>query len=131
MATMDKKTQINVWYFVAAFVGLMLFQYWYSSQAVEAVPYSEFQTLLKGGKIAEVTVTENYIDGELKEPLSGGQKFVHARRVEPEFADELAKYDVKISAATENTWFSTILSWVVPTAIFFRSLDLSHPRNGG
>lgn len=116
---MNKKTQINLWYFVVAFVGLMMVQYWYASQTVETVPYSEFQTLLKDSKFNEVTVTEHYIDGKLKEPTASGQTLVHTRRVDPTFADQLTKYDVKISAGTENTWLSDILSWVLPTAIFF------------
>lgn len=53
---MDKKAQINLWYVLVAVMMIMGLQYWLGSQAVQTVPYSEFQALLKDGKIADITI---------------------------------------------------------------------------
>ena len=51
---MDKKTQFNIWYWIAAFLGLMVFQYLFAAATqVAQIPYSEFQTYLTQGRIAE------------------------------------------------------------------------------
>lgn len=45
--SMEKKTKINVWYFVAAGLAIMVLQnMWSQSKQVEVVPYSEVQRYL-------------------------------------------------------------------------------------
>ncbi len=51
---MDKKAHINTWYFAAVLLPMLLIQWWLTSSQVQTVPYSEFQTLLREGKIAQV-----------------------------------------------------------------------------
>jgi cell division protease FtsH len=53
----DRKAHINTWYFVAALLLMMLIQWWVSGSQVQTVPYSEFQTLLREGKIEQVLVS--------------------------------------------------------------------------
>lgn len=86
--------------------------------AVATIPYSEFHALLKDGKIAEVTVSERLVNGKLKVADAQGKTSVVAVRVEPAIAEELDKYGVPYSRALESDWFSQLLSWIAPTAIF-------------
>ena len=52
---MDKKFHINIWYFIGAMLFILLLQEWWVTYSqVQTVPYSEFQTLLQDGKIAEI-----------------------------------------------------------------------------
>ena len=47
---MDKKTSFNVWYLVAAMVGVMLLQsLWQTTQQATPIPYSQFESLLREG----------------------------------------------------------------------------------
>ena len=115
---MDKKTQLNLWYFAAAFVLLLLFQSWYSARQIEIIPYSQFEQLLKEHKIDEVYVRQDYLEGKLKEPLDGREQFF-TTRVEPGLADRLSQYDVKFSGVIESTWLRDMLSWVLPVLLFF------------
>lgn len=95
---MEKKTQINSWYLLLAVFGIMLLQsFWVQWQTVEVVPYSKFLKLLKDGKVAEIVVTEEQIQGILKEPLPDGRTQFSARRVEPDLARDLSAYDVNSS----------------------------------
>ena len=116
---MDKKNQYNVWYFVlAAFAIFFIQNWWVESRKVEPIPYSQFEQLLKDGKIDEIAVSKDQIEGKLKTPLDGRDFFV-TTRVDPPFADELAKYNVKFSGKVQSTFFSDLMSWVLPTLFFF------------
>ena len=116
---MEKKTQINAWYLILAMFGILLLQdLWVQWREVEVVPYSEFQRLLKDGKLAEIVVTEEHIRGIFKQPLPDGRKQFSTTRIETALAKDLATYDVKVTGATEKTFFTQVLSWVMPAIVF-------------
>ncbi len=58
-------------------------------QTVEPVPYSELELLLEQGKVAELTIRENYIAGELQ-PDANGKTIVVANRVDLKLAEQLS-----------------------------------------
>ncbi len=116
---MDKKTTFNVWYFVAAFVGILLLQSVIAGfVGTQPISYSEFQQLLRDGKVAEVAVSDRFITGVVKEALPGGQTRFSTTRVEEGFADELGRFGVKVTGQIESTFLRDLLSWVVPVALF-------------
>jgi cell division protease FtsH len=115
---MDKKIQFNAWYFILAVFAILLIQnWWVESRKVEPIPYSQFEQLLKDGKIDEIAISKDHIEGKLKQPLDGRNFFV-TTRVDPQFADELAKYNVKFRGEVQSTFLSDLLSWVLPTLFF-------------
>jgi cell division protease FtsH len=85
---------------------------------IESIPYSEFQTLLVEGKLAEIAISSTKIRGTLKDPSTGGPEFIETVRIEPDFARDLATHNVKFSGVIESTWLSQLLSWILPTALF-------------
>ena len=116
----DRQTRWNVTYWLLALFALMWFQTaWHTARSVEEVPYSEFVKALEAGEVAEVVVSDTTVTGRLKAPRPDGRSYLVAARVEPDLARELAKYDVRYSRVVENTLLREILSWVVPTALFF------------
>jgi cell division protease FtsH len=109
----------HLWYWLLAFLGLMLFQYVYTAtQQVANLPYSEFERLLREGKVAEIGISDRFIQGRLKEPLDGKSVFV-TTRVDPEFAEELQKYNVRYTGQVESTFVRDLLSWILPVLLFF------------
>ena len=109
----------HVSYWVAAFLGIMLVQYVYvGTQKIANIPYSQFEQLLRDGKVAEIGVSDRFIQGKLKEPLDGKSVFV-TTRVDPQFAEELQKYNVRYTGQVESTLVRDILSWILPVLIFF------------
>jgi len=117
---MDKKHQINIWYAFIAVGLLLMFQSWYTTwKTVEPIPYSQFEQLLKDGKISEVEVREQRLVGKFKEPQDGGRTQFTTNRVPSELAAELSKYGVKFNGTVQNTFISNLLSWVIPLAFFF------------
>ena len=117
---MNKEQQWHVWYWIAAIVGVSIIaQLWSLGQSVETIPYSQFLSDLSGGKIMEVRVSGDYIEGDWKEPQKNGFKSFVTTRVAPELAAELEKNHVRFSGQIQNTFLSTLLSWVIPTLLFF------------
>ncbi len=133
---MEKPTSERPWHFdigyvLFALIVILLFQqFWSMYREAEVVPYSEFQSLLRDDKIAEVEVGEQIIRATLKAPLPDGRKELLAARVDPNIAQELEAAKVKYSGVVEHTWISTLLSWVVPVALFFFVWSLLTRRMG-
>jgi cell division protease FtsH len=128
---MDKKWRFDIAYVLLAVTMVLIArQLWSTYQETEVIPYSEFTNLLRDNKIADVQVGDQYVRATLKAPLADGRKQVLAVRVEPGFAQELEAAKVKYSGAVEHTWISTLLSWIVPAAIFFFIWSLLSARAG-
>ena len=116
---MDKRVQFHVWYVVAAVIGIVLLQQlWMQTTQVDILPYSAFLDDLKTGKIAQVRVSGNYMEGEFKEPQNGKRAFV-TNRVPPDIAEQLEKYGITFSGVPQSNFLTDLLSWVLPTALFF------------
>src|SRR5437763_1823126 len=116
---MERRTRFHVAYVVFALLAMILIQEaWQRAQTVEVLPYSDFEKLLAEGKIAEVVVDDTRITGKLKTP-QGGKTVAIANRVEPQLAEQLNKYDVKYTRVHQNTFMRDLLSWIVPTLLFF------------
>jgi cell division protease FtsH len=117
---MNKQTQFHIGYWLAALLGVLLLQYFYTvNQRIEAVPYSQFQQLLRDGKVEKVAVSNRFLQGTLKEPLPNGKKQFVTTRVDPDFAAELQKHGVTYSGEIESSFFTDLLSWVIPALVFF------------
>ncbi len=116
---MDKKTQIHIWYIVAAFMLLLLFQSWYTTtQTVEHIPYSQFLQALKDDKIAEVQIQDERLVGRYKKAQGDGRSMFTTNRVSPDLATELQAHGVQFDGTVTNTFLSTILSWILPVVFF-------------
>ena len=117
---MERKTQITIWYAIVAMLGIIwLRDLWVTSQQVEPIPYSDFESLLQQGKVRELAIRDNTIQGTLKEPLPRGQRKFVTVRVNPDLAREFSQYHVKFTGVIQNTFLRDLLSWVVPALVFF------------
>ena len=97
----------------------MVQHWWSGNQAVETIPYSEFQILLRNDKIAEIGIADRFIRGTLKSPSYDGAKQIYTLRVEPDLARDLEKYNITFTGIVESKFVANLLSWVVPIGIFF------------
>jgi cell division protease FtsH len=117
---MDKKTNFNAWYIVIAVLGMLVLQaVFQQAQQTEPLPYSQFREYLEQGRIDELLITETRITGEIKEPAEGEPSQFVTTRVDPDFAQELEQYGVEFRGGTDENFFTTLLSWVLPALIFF------------
>ena len=117
---MNNKTHFNLGYAIAAILAVFVIQYFISmASQIAVIPYSEYQQLLKQGKVESVGISDRTVQGALKEPLSGGQKQFVTTRVDQETAQELEKYNVRFTGQIESTFLRDLLSWVMPVLLFF------------
>src|SRR5271154_1031937 len=116
---MKKETQYHAWYWIAAMAAVMVIQGIFASYTKTAqIPYSAFQNDLKDGKIVEVRVSGNYIQGKFKAPDKDGRSEFITTRVDPEIAQQLDKYGVTFAGQIESTFWRDLLSWIIPVALF-------------
>ncbi len=115
----EKKAQLNFWYFAAALMLILLFQgYWTQSRQFESIPYSQFERDLEQGLIESVVIREQYISGSYKSPGESGKTQFITPRVSPDLVARLNRANVEYTAAVESTWLKDILSWVLPVLLF-------------
>src|SRR6267143_123468 len=117
----NKKISFSIGYvFLAIFAVILVHDFIVAMQKVEELPYSEFRTLVAGGKVAEVTVTQQRVTGKLKpEEGSKEQKLFTTVRVEdPDLVNGLSARNVTFSGVIESTFLRDLLSWVVPALVF-------------
>ena len=116
---MQKTTRFNLIYALIAVMGVLaLHDLWVRAQAVSPIAYSEFQALVRDGKVKEIVITADEIHGELKEAKEGEKRFFRTTRVDGALAAELEKRGVKFSGRIESRVLATLLSWVVPVLLF-------------
>jgi cell division protease FtsH len=117
---MDKKTNFNAWYVMIAVAGMLLLQaVFQQARQTEYLPYSQFKKYLEDRKVGELVITESRITGTIKEPAAGEPGHFVTTRVDPAFAQELEKYGVEFRGGSDENFFTTLLSWVVPALLFF------------
>ena len=118
---MEKQHKFSVWYvLVGVWVVLIAQSYISSMFAYQVVPYSQFLTLLKTGKISEVAVTANQIQGKMKVDgaTAGETKAFRTIRVDPELSTLLDTYKVSFKGEIESTFLRDLFSWIFPIILF-------------
>ena len=118
---MEKHHKFSIWYvLIGIWIVLLLQHSIVSMLAIRTIPYSEFLKLLEQGKVTEVAIGTNQIQGRLAADVSpnGRPMFFRTVRVDPEIAKLLAQYNVTFKGEVESTFMRDLLSWVVPIFLF-------------
>jgi cell division protease FtsH len=117
---MNKNFRFNLGYALAAIFAFFVIQHLISAGSqIAVIPYSEYQQLLRQGKVETVGISDRTLHGTLKEPLSGGQTQFVTTRVDHDLAQELEKYNVRFTGQIESTLFRGLLSWAMPVLLLF------------
>src|SRR3954468_6099832 len=111
----------SLWYGLAFLVALAVLQVYFMNPQ-GSIPYSEFKSLVKNNQVADVTITEQVIRGNLKQANASDPKqskvFMTTRVEDPKLIEELEASGVKYTGEVANRWVADLLSWIIP-AIFF------------
>ena len=135
-----RRQQVLIGYFIVAMLMLFLLQYYYTSAKVTTIGYSEFKTLVKKGLVTNLVINDETVRGEIKpegvkEVLSAEQlkgrpaennkedktplTFITVRIDDPDLVTDLEEAGVPFRGEVVSQWLPTLLSWVVPVALFF------------
>jgi len=114
------KAHFTFWYFLIAFILLIYLQQYFLSARIETIPYSRFKQELTAGNVDKLTIGPETITGTLKtKDKKPGQEFITIRVEDPGLVKDLDQYKIAYSGRYESKWLSSILSWIIPVAIFF------------
>jgi cell division protease FtsH len=114
-----KKTNFTIWYFVIAFLIVLLIQnYFVMRKTEDVISYSEFKEALRADKIKDITITPETISGE-RETEKGPRKFQTVRVEDSDLVKELEASKIKYTGKVESKWLMNILSWIIPLVFFF------------
>jgi cell division protease FtsH len=122
-----------------AFFVLILLQNYVFMQHIQDITYSEFRRLVKERRVDDLTISTNLIRGKMKE---GALEIIESMREDPSLRERfqemkeeghlfstirmddadlveiLDENGIQYTAQLENTWFRTLLSWVIPLLLF-------------
>ncbi|HPQ61058.1 MAG TPA: ATP-dependent zinc metalloprotease FtsH, partial [Syntrophales bacterium] len=114
---MEKHHKFSIWYILLAFWLVLIIQnYIATMMAVQTIPYSQFLKLVKDGKVTEVAITENQIQGTMT--TEKGEQEFRTVRVDPDLSDLLEQYHITFKGQIQSTFIRDVLSWVLPILIF-------------
>lgn len=118
---MEKHHKFSVWYvLIAIWAVLILHNIIVQMFAVERLAYSDFIKALEEGRVIEVAVTQDRIQGKVRE-IRDGQDVERAFttvRVDPGLSELLEKYDVTFKGVIESNFLANLASWVFPIMLF-------------
>ena len=130
---MEKQHKFSIWYvLLGIWVVLIIQNYIASMFAAELIPYSQFLNLLKTGKVTEIAVTANQIQGKMKiEGAPNEFKLFKTIRVDPDLSKMLEQYPVSFKGEIESTFLRDIFSWIFPLLLFVGVWFFLMKRMGG
>src|ERR1700730_4713246 len=111
----------SLWYGLALLLLLGVAQMYFLTPAGRSIPYSEFKSLLKNGKVAEVAISDQTLRGTLTEATGSDPKskqFTTTRLEDPKLTEELEDKNVKYAGEMSNHWVTDVLGWVIPLVFF-------------
>jgi len=134
-----KRRRFSIVYFILAFSTMLIVQHYFFSSHVEIIRYSQFKSLVKKGLITDLAIGETTIEGNMKgegvreiftperlndipQEVREGKtpyRFATVRVEDPGLTAELEAARVQFNGEVTSTWLPTLLSWVVPVALFF------------
>ncbi|MEN6447923.1 MAG: ATP-dependent metallopeptidase FtsH/Yme1/Tma family protein, partial [Syntrophaceae bacterium] len=127
---MEKQHKFSIFYvLIGIWVVLIAQSYIASMFAVKTVPYSQFMTLLKTGKVTEIAISQDQIQGKMKGDQNKIEEFKTVR-VDPELSKTLEQYNVTFKGEVQSTFLRDILSWVLPVFLFIGIWYLFMKRMG-
>ncbi len=119
MKQIKKETQFNLTYLFITIIGILLIQDYLSQRGkVLYIPYSDFKENIKSDNISEITIYDKQIRGVFKKEINNKKNFL-TTIVEGDLVEQFDSKNIKYNRVIENTFFKDILSWIIPTFLFF------------
>jgi cell division protease FtsH len=118
---MEKHHKFSIWYLlIVIWIVFILHNLIVQMFAVERIAYSAFVKALQEGRVLEVAVTQDRIEGKMKFTKDGQEveKAFSTVRVDPELSELLEKYDVTFKGVPESNFLKNLASWVLPVFLF-------------
>jgi cell division protease FtsH len=117
----EKQHKFSIWYIlIAVWMVLIIQNLIVQTFSVEHISYSAFIKALETGKVSEVAITEDQIQGKMKVNEEGKEveKTFVTVRVDGDLSRLLEKYNVTFKGVIESHFLRNLASWVFPILLF-------------
>ena len=116
-----RRMHFSFWYFLMALLAFSLIQDYLVARQTDTVPYSVFKQYVVAGNVENLVLTPQRITGIITKDSHGRKNwpFVTVRVNDPGLVKLLDAHGIKYTGHYESKWLSTLLSWVIPIALFF------------
>src|SRR5512139_331678 len=97
----------SFWYILGFLLLLAIVQAYLFVPSGRPVPYSEFKALIAADKLAEVTISDQTIRGQLKPAAARDERsraFLTTRVEDPKLVEELEQHKVKYTGEVASRW---------------------------
>src|SRR5260221_3800127 len=108
----------SLWYGLGFLLLLGVAQLYYLTPSGRVINYSEFKTLIKTGQIADLTIGDQVIRGNLKSGDEKTKAFTTNRVEDPKLTEELDEKGVSYKREMVNQWLPDVLGWIIPLVFF-------------
>jgi cell division protease FtsH len=118
---MNKQHRFSIWYaLLGIWMVFLLHNLIASALTTNSIPYSEFVKRVKAGQVVEIAVSENIIQGRMAAAEGGAGKgeLFRTVRVDPNISTLLEAHNITYSGRIESNFLGTLLSWIIPVALF-------------
>ena len=143
-----QQQEFSIWYFFVSLLILMAIQTYFLQPQPEVISYSQFKTLVKHSLVTDLVVGQEAVHGNIKaegvKQALSEQRFKEIKhdgksvlpfttiRVEdPKLTQDLEAAGIAYRGQVTSTWLPTILSWIVPVALFFLLWSFLINKMGG
>ena len=128
-----RKMHFSFWYFLLALLAFSLIQDYIVARQTDTVSYSQFRQYVAAGKVKDLVLTPQRITGIITKDTQGRKNwpFVTVRVKDPGLVNLLDAHQIKYAGHYESKWLSTLLSWMIPIALFFLIWRFLIHRVGG
>jgi cell division protease FtsH len=131
---MEKQHKFSIWYvLLGIWVVLLIQNYLGSALAIKTIPYSQFLTLVKENRVAEVAISANQIQGKMRTDDKDPNKtdLFKTLRVDPEISSLLEQHNITFKGQVESTVLRDLFSWIFPIFLFVGVWYFFMKRMGG
>lgn len=139
---MEKRTHISIWYFLIAFMLILMMQNFLKKPHVETISYSTFRDLVAEKKVKDLVITNEYIAGKAEESAiikteqsgeeqDGWHAFSTTRVEDAKLIEDLRANGIEFKGKIESNWLGSLLGWIIPFAIFFWIWGVLMKKMGG
>jgi cell division protease FtsH len=122
---MEKQHKFSIWYvLLGIWVVLLIQNYLGSALAIKTIPYSQFLTLVKENRVAEVAISANQIQGKMRTDDKDPNKT-------DLFTTLLEQHNITFKGQVESTVLRDLFSWIFPIFLFVGVWYFFMKRMGG
>src|SRR5258708_23057025 len=108
----------SLWYGLGFLLILGVAQLYYLTPSGRVINYSEFKTLIKTGQIADLTIGDQVIRGNLKSGDEKTKAFTTNRVEDPKLTEELDEKGVNYKGEAVNRRLPDVLGGIIPLVFY-------------